>query len=72
MKNIEFWCSGCGNHTRHNRSVAGVKKFITEGWRALGDVIYCPDCAKRISDREGYRRLYDAEETAEWIYNKIL
>lgn len=69
---IEFYCSGCGNHERHRRCVKGVKKFTENGWRALGDVIYCPTCASRIAEKEGYRRLYDREGTNEWIYKKII
>lgn len=71
-RSIQFTCSSCGNHEAHYRTVAGVKKFTANGWRSLGDVIYCKQCADRIREREGERRLHTREETNEWIYNKIL
>ncbi len=50
---IRYQCSNCGK-TEQTRAVLGVPDgMFYAGYRAHGDVLYCPDCVKTWKERNG-------------------
>jgi hypothetical protein len=50
---IHYQCSNCGAHEQTLAVVGGPEGMFYLGYRAHGDVLYCPDCVKTWKERNG-------------------
>ena len=57
-------CSNCGEK-RTVETIPEVKKVVWEGWRAVGDAEYCPECSRTWKDRNG-REIPSSETSSYW------
>ena len=69
---IVIHCSNCGYHESIKTSVKDVKAATAKGWRSYGGGIYCSECVKTLNERNCDKQLNTAEETNEWIYERML
>ena len=50
---ISYQCSNCGAHEQTTAGVGIHKGMFYLGYRAHGDVLYCPDCVETWKERNG-------------------
>jgi len=50
---ISYQCSNCGAHEQTPAGVGIPEGMFYLGYRAHGDVLYCPDCVKTWKERNG-------------------
>jgi hypothetical protein len=50
---INYQCSNCGRREQTNCAIGVAEGMFYLGYRAHGDVLYCPDCIKTWKDRNG-------------------
>jgi hypothetical protein len=50
---ISYQCSNCGAHEQTSAWVGIPEGMFNLGYRAHGDVLYCPDCVESWKERNG-------------------
>jgi hypothetical protein len=50
---ISYQCSNCGVHEQTSAVVGVPEGMFYLGYRAHGDVLYCPNCVKTWKERNG-------------------
>lgn len=50
---ISYQCSNCGAHEQTAAGVGIPEGMFYLGYRAHGDVLYCPDCVETWKERNG-------------------
>ena len=67
-------CSNCGKRITIEYEMPG--KLYKRGYRAVGDVIYCPKCVRSWADRNGKSFDEQFKESRQmflnWILNTII
>ena len=53
IKKIFIQCSNCGEHRMIPQSYETEGEMYLVGYRAVGDVLYCPNCVKSWKERNG-------------------
>lgn len=61
---IDIMCSACGYHEKlSNEKIDDSVDVIKRGWGSCGSALYCPECTKAWSDRNGNRKMADERNT---------
>ena len=50
---IHYQCSNCGKREQTSGAIGVSVGMFYIGYRAHGDVLYCPDCVKTWKERNG-------------------
>ena len=61
INKIFVQCSHCGYHFEVSPMLGIAEGMYYNGYRAVGDAVYCPDCVKTWKDRNGEKK-----ENTEW------
>lgn len=65
-------CSNCGKQKRLKNTVDYTVAFIKLGWGSCGSALYCPECSKSWSERNGDRPMGDDKNTFYVIMQKFM
>ena len=74
-KKIFCQCSNCGYHFEVSPMLGIPEGMYYNGYRAVGDALYCPDCVKTWKDRNGeeFDKQYanPSKQFANWWNGKV-
>lgn len=75
INKIFVQCSHCGYHFEVSPMLGIAEGMYSNGYRAVGDAVYCPDCVKTWKDRNGeeFDKQYvnPSKMFANWWNNKV-
>lgn len=75
MSKLFCQCSNCGTSFYTSAAVGVPHGMYYEGYRAVGDALYCPECVKNWKDRNGREFDKDIKDPshlfATWWNNQV-